>query len=184
MAARPVGELNWLDSTSPEVQAELARRHRSAATTVASLLVASILLAVVAFLARPYFIENPNQPLDTAVTVATLALGLGVIIWRRTKFTPLRLQDIVGLAGVSGLLQALQKTTIQMALIASCITAIGFIATLMTGNDFYTYRSSAIAVILLLYSYPLKSSWFGAVKRFTQQPIPDANLEAPPPPPV
>lgn len=173
-----------MDSISPEVQAELARRHKSAATTVAGLLVASILLSVVAFLARPYFIDKPNPPLNTAVTIATLILGLGVIVWRRTKFTPLRLQDIVGLAGVSGLLQTLEKTVIQMALIASAITAVGFIATLVTGNDFYTYRSSAVAVILLLYTYPLKSAWLHAVRRFTEQPIPDSNLEAPPPPAV
>ena len=172
------------DSISPEVQAELARRHRSAATTVAGLLVATILLSVVAFLARPYFIEKPNPPLDIAVRIAILVIGLGAVVWRRTKFAPLRLQDIVGLAGVSGLLQTIEKTTIQISLFAAAITAIGFVSTLVTGNDWYTYWSSAIAVILLLYCYPLKSSWISAVQRYTQRPIPESNLEAPPPPPV
>ena len=172
------------DLISPELQAELARRHKSAATTVAGLLVASILLSVIAFLARPYLIEKPNSPLNAAINVGTLILGLGVIVWRRTKFTPARLQDIVGLAGVSGLLQTLEKTVIQMALIASAITAFGFITTLVTGYDFYTYRSSAIAVVLLIYSYPMKGSWINAIRRFTQNPLPDSNLEVPPPPPV
>ena len=103
--------LNRLDPTSPDVQAELARRHKSAATTVIGLLVASILLSVVAFLARPYLIEKPNPPLDIAMRIAVLAIGLGAVAWRRTKMTPMRLQDIVGLTGVSGLLQALEKTT-------------------------------------------------------------------------
>jgi len=40
-----------LDPTSPEAQAELTRRHKSAATTVVGLLVATVLLSVVAFLA-------------------------------------------------------------------------------------------------------------------------------------
>jgi hypothetical protein len=164
-----------LDSTSPEVQAELARRHKSAATTVIGLLVATILLSVVAFLARPYFIEKPNPPLDIGVRIAILMIGLGAIVWRRTKFAPLRLQDIVGLAGVSGLLQTLEKTTIQVALFAVTITAIGFVSTLMTGNDWYTYWASAIAVILLLYGYPLKGSWILTVKRFTQPPAEPAE---------
>jgi hypothetical protein len=159
-----------LDSTSPEVQAELARRHKSAATTVLGLLVASILLSIVAFLARPYFVQKPNPPLDIAVRIVILMIGLGAIVWRRTKFAPMRLTDIVGLGGVTGLLQTLEKTTIQVALFGVTITAIGFISTLVTGNDWYTYWASAIAVIILLYGYPLKGSWILAVRRFTQPP--------------
>lgn len=82
----------------------------------------------------------------------------------------MRLQDIVGLAGVSGLLQTLEKTTIQIALFAAAVTVIGFVSTLMTGNEWYTYWASAISVILLIYCFPLKSSWILAVRRFTQPP--------------
>jgi hypothetical protein len=82
----------------------------------------------------------------------------------------MRLQDIAGLAGASGLLQTLEKTTIQVALFAVTITAIGFISTLLTGNDWYTYWASAIAVILLLYGYPMKGAWNVTVHRFTQPP--------------
>ena len=71
----------------------------------------------------------------------------------------MRLQDIVGLAGVSGLLQALEKTTIQIACFAAAISLIGFISTFVTGNDGYTYWSSAVSVILLIWCYPLKSIW-------------------------
>lgn len=78
----------------------------------------------------------------------------------------MRLQDIVGVAGVKGLIQTLEKTTIQIALFAVAITAIGFIATLITGNEWYTYWASAIAVIVFIYCYPLKSSWMAAVRRF------------------
>lgn len=161
-----------MDPTSPEVKAELARRHKSAATTVVGLLVATILLSIVAFLARPYFIHKPNPPLDIAVRIAILVIGLGAVVWRRTKFAPARLQDIVGVAGVKGLLETLEKTTIQIALFAVAITAIGFIATLVTGNEWYTYWASAIAIILFIYCYPMKSSWILAIQRFTRQPNP------------
>jgi len=158
-----------LDPTSPEAQAELARRHKAAATTVLGLLVATILLSVLAFLAKPYFTEKPNVVLDMAVRIVILVLGLGAVVWRRTKFQTMRLQDITGLAGVSGLLKTLEKTTIQLALLGAGIATIGFIATLMTGNERYTYWAGAIAVIVFVYCYPTKQSWLKALYRFTEQ---------------
>jgi FtsH-binding integral membrane protein len=158
-----------LDSTSPEAQAELARRHKAAATTVLGLLVATVLLSVLAFLAKPYFTERPNVVLDMAVRIVILILGLGAVVWRRTKFQTMRLQDIAGLAGVSGLLKALEKTTIQLALLGAAIASIGFVATLMTGNERYTYWAGAIAVIVFVYCYPTRQSWLRALYRFTEQ---------------
>lgn len=167
-----------MDPTAPEVEAELARRHKSAATTVVGLFVASILLSVVAFLARPYLIEKPNPPLDAAMRVAIFAIGLGAVAWRRTKLSSMRLRDIVGLAGLSGLLQVLEKTTVQIALFAATITLIGFISTFIAGNDGYTYWSSAVSIILLVWGYPLKSTWRGAVLRFTQPPTEEETEES------
>ena len=158
-----------MDSTSPEAQAELARRHKAAATTVLGLLVATVLLSVLAFLAKPYFTERPNVVLDMAVRIVILILGLGAVVWRRTKFQTMRLQDIAGLAGVSGLLKALEKTTIQLALLGAAIASIGFVATLMTGNERYTYWAGAIAVIVFVYCYPTRQSWLRALYRFTEQ---------------
>jgi hypothetical protein len=158
-----------LDPTSPEAQAELARRHKSAATTVLGLLVATVLLSVVAFLSDAYLIEKPNPPLDIAVRIVILIFGLGAVVWRRTKFQPMRLQDIAGVAGVTGLIKTLEKTTIQIALIGAAIAAIGFIATLLTGNERYSYWSGAIAVVVFIYSYPTKSSWLRALYRFTEK---------------
>ncbi|HET6979120.1 MAG TPA: hypothetical protein VFI24_22490 [Pyrinomonadaceae bacterium] len=161
-----------MDPTSPEAQAELTRRHKAAATTVIGLLVATILLSVVAFLGRPYFTERPNPSLDIAVRIVILVLGLGAVVWRRTKFQPMRLQDIVGLAGVTGLLKTLEKTTLQISLIGAAIAATGFVSTLMTGNERYSYWSGAIAVIVFIYCYPTKSSWLRALYRFTEKPVP------------
>jgi hypothetical protein len=158
-----------LDPTSPEAQAELARRHKAAATTVLGLLVATVLLSVLAFLGRPYFTESPNPPLDIAVRILILVLGLGAVVWRRTKFQPMRLQDIAGLAGVTGLLRTLEKTTLQIALLGAAIAAIGFVSTLVTGNERYSYWSGAISIIVFIYCYPTKSSWLRALYRFTEK---------------
>jgi peptidoglycan/LPS O-acetylase OafA/YrhL len=157
-----------LDPTSPEAQAELARKHKSAATTVVGLLVAVLLLTIVAFASRPYLIEKPpNLPLDWATRIVVLFFGLGAIAWRRSRFSPMRLQDIAGVAGVTGLIKTLEKTTIQLALMAVAIAVIGFTVTLIQGNELYTYWSCAIAVVVLIYSYPTKSSWLKTVYYFT-----------------
>jgi hypothetical protein len=148
----------------------LARRHKSAATTVIGLLVATLLLSVIAFLGRPYFREQDDPVLNIGVRIAVLMLGLGAIVWRRTKFQTMRLQDITGLQGLSGLLRTLEKTTVQIALIATAITVTGFVATLVSGNDTYTYLASAIAVVVLVYCYPTKSSWRRALDRFSKPP--------------
>ena len=63
----------------------------------------------------------------------------------------MRLQDIAGVAGVTGLIKTLEKTTLQLALFAAAIALIGFIVTLIQGNELYTYWSCAIAVVVLIY---------------------------------
>ena len=157
-----------MEPTSPEAQAELARRHKAAATTVIGLLVATLLLSVVAFLGRPYFREQPNIVLEMGVKILILIMGLGAIAWRRTKFQTMRLQDIAGLAGVTGLLKTLEKTTLQLAVLGAAIASIGFITTLVIGDETYTYLAGAIAVLIFLSSYPTKSSWLRALYRFTE----------------
>jgi hypothetical protein len=79
----------------------------------------------------------------------------------------MRLQDIVGLAGLSGLLRTLERTTLQLALTAAAIAVLGFVTTLITGNDLYTYWTGAVAIVVFVYCYPTKSSWMRAVRRFS-----------------
>jgi membrane protein YdbS with pleckstrin-like domain len=142
-----------------DIQAELTRRHRAAATTIAGLIIAAVLLSIVAFLGKSYFKQQSNALLETALMLAILFIGLGSIVWRRTKFAVMRLQDIGALQGPLGLLITLEKTTIQLAFFGATIAALGFIATLITGNEGHTYRGTAISLVVLLYSYPTKTSW-------------------------
>lgn len=168
-----------MDPTSPDVQRELTRRHKAAATTVLGLIVATILLSIVAYLGKPYFAELESRPIDYAFLILVLILGLGAVALRRTKFNPARLQDIAGLGGASGLIRSLEKTTLQIAILAAGIAAIGFVATLMTGQEFYTYRSTAVAILVLAYCYPTKSSWKRAVERYTNPNEPPLPPEFP-----
>lgn len=168
-----------MDPISPDAQDELTRRHKAASTTVLGLIVATILLCVVAYLGQPYFSELESRPIDWGFLIVVLMLGLGAVAWRRTKFAPARLQDIAGLSGVSGLIRTFEKTTLQLAILAAAIAIVGFVATLMTGQETYTYRASAVAILVLAYSYPTKSSWIRAVERYTAKPEEPATPEPP-----
>jgi len=157
-----------LDPSPANIQSELVRRHKAAATTVLGLAIADILLSLLAFLIRNQLNPQDNKPLDMGVRITILILGLGSIAWRRTKFHGMRLQDIGALQGPTGLLKTLERTTLQLAVLAAAISAIGFVATLIIGNEYLTYTAAGISIVVLLYSYPTKSSWIRTVDRFSE----------------
>lgn len=148
------------------VEKELRRRHKAASTTVIGLLIATVLLCVIAYLSRRFLAPQNNPSLDIGVRIVIMIFGLGSIVLRRTRFATMRLQDIGGLGGPSALLKTLEKTTLQVALIAASLSILGFVATLLTANDFYTYGAGLIAVVILLYCYPTKTSWIRTIQRF------------------
>jgi Na+-translocating ferredoxin:NAD+ oxidoreductase RnfD subunit len=153
--------------STPSAQSELVQRHKATAGTVKALLIAVVLLCVLAFVSRKFLTEHTNPSLHMAVLISILGLGLGAIAFRRTRFAPMRLQDIAGLRGTSGLLITLQRTTLQIALIGAASAVVGFAATLFTGDDSYTYRAGLVAVAVLLYCYPARRSWERVVQRFS-----------------
>jgi anaerobic C4-dicarboxylate transporter len=149
------------------VESELKRRHKATATTVLALLIGVVLLSVLAYVSERFLIQQNNPSLDIAVRITILIFGLGAIALRRTKFATLRLQDIAALKGPSGLLITLQRTTLQVAFLGATISLVGFVATLITGNDFYSYGAGLVAFAVLLYCYPVRTSWERAVIRFS-----------------
>jgi hypothetical protein len=155
--------------TEPPISAdsELDHRHKSTRTTVLGLLVGVLLLCVLAYVSKRFLTAKSYPELEMAVLVSILILGLGAIAFRRTRFSAMRLQDIAALKGPGGLLITLQRTTLQVALIGTATALTGFAATLLTGEPSYTYRGGVIAVAVLLYCYPSRSSWQRALQRFS-----------------
>lgn len=152
-------------------ESELETRHKATARTVQALLVGVVLLCVLAFVSKKFLTEQSYPSLHMAVLITILGLGLGAIAFRRTRFATMRLQDIAGLRGTSGLLITLQRTTYQIAIMGAAAALVGFAATLATGDDTYTYRAGLVAVAVLLYCYPVRGAWQRAVQRFS----PDQN---------
>jgi hypothetical protein len=145
---------------------ELDRRHKATRTTVLALLVGVVLLCVLAYVSKRFLIPKNNPSLDIAVRITILIFGLGAVALRRTKFAAMRLQDIGALKGASGLLITLQRTTLQVAALGTVIALVGFVATLLTANDFYSYGASLVAVAVLLYCYPTRTSWQRSMLRY------------------
>jgi hypothetical protein len=165
-------------STSTESTAsELETRHRAAARTVQGLLIGVVLLCVLAFVSKKFLTEQAHPSLHMAVLIIILGLGLGAIAFRRTRFAAMRLQDIAGLRGPTGLLITLQRTTLEIALMGVAAAVVGFLATLATGDDTYTYRAGLVAVAVLLYCYPIRKAWQRAVERYSpDQNDPDSTV--------
>ncbi|MDT4895815.1 MAG: hypothetical protein QOH25_892 [Acidobacteriota bacterium] len=154
--------------TSESIQAELARRHRTAAMVVGALLGLTIALVAIAFVSSES-LHRPGDPsLAMALWIAILIFGLGSFVLRRTRFQAARLQDIAALRGMSGLLRALQGTTIQIAFIGGAIALMGFMVMIMTGNKYDMLRAGGVAVIVLLYAYPQRAAWQRLVKAIEQ----------------
>ena len=149
------------------VHSELVRRHKATATTVLALLVGVVLLCVLAFVTKKFLPQQNNPSLDIAVRISILIFGLGAVALRRTKFVTMRLQDVASLKGPIGLLITLQRTTLQVAFLGATISVMGFVATLLTGNDFYTYGAGLVALAVLLYCYPVRTSWERALQQFS-----------------
>ena len=158
-----------MTETSPSIQEELARRHRTAAIVVAAFLVLTIALMGIAFFASQS-LHRPGDPsLAMALWIAILIFGLGSFVLRRTRLQGMRLRDIAALRGFSGLLATLQGTTIQIAFIGGAIALMGFVVMIMTGNKYDMLRAGGVAIIVLLYSYPQRGAWERVVGAIEQE---------------
>lgn len=140
-------------------QPELRQRHRTTVLIVRVLLALTVGLSLAAFLVRNRFQQQDNPALETGLKVAIFLFGVGSIVLRRTRFATMSLQNITALEGVPGLLATLQKTTIQVALLGGTVAVFGFIATILTGNAFYTYGAGVVALFVLLNCYPTLIAW-------------------------
>jgi len=149
---------------SESTQSELRRRHRATVIVVAAFFVLTVILIAIAFLAINKIARPGDPKLPMSLWIAILMFGFGAFALRRTRFAATRLEDIAALRGISGLLQTLQGTTIQVACLAGAISLMGFVIAVYTGNEFDMLRAGGVAIIVLIYSYPFRSAWERVVR--------------------
>jgi hypothetical protein len=157
-----------MTQTAESIQAELARRHRTAAMVVGALLGLTVALIAIAFTSAES-LHRPGDPsLAMALWIAILIFGLGSFVLRRTRLQAMRLQDIAALRGMSGLLASLQGTAMQIAFIGGAIALMGFMVMIMTGNKYDMLRAGGVAIIVLISAYPQRAAWQRLVRSIEQ----------------
>ena len=153
-----------MTQSNGNIYEELARRQRMTAMIVIGVLVLTLALLAVAFTSAESLYRGGDPKFAFALQLAMLFFGLGAVALRRTKFSAMRLQDIAGVRGLSGLLTTLQQTTVQVAFIGAAIALMGFISMMITGNAMDMLRAGVIAIAVLLYCYPRRNAWQSVVQ--------------------
>ena len=149
------------------IQNELVRRHRTATMIVAGFLVLDMALIVIAIFMADRIFRPGDRSLIMALWITILVSGLGAFVIRRTRFAPMRLQDVTALRGASGLLKTLQATTIQLACLGGAIALMGFVITILRGDWTDMVRAGGVSAIVLCYCFPFRSAWERVVRQMT-----------------
>ena len=157
--------------TADTAQDELARRHTAAVRVISAVFMLTLVLVALALAFTPRLSFRLYDPVTArSLLFVILFIALGSIVFRRTKFSAMRLRDIGALRGASGLLETLQRTTVYVALAGGVISVLGFAFTAMTGDRTNVFYPAIIAVAVLAYSYPRRAAWRGVLDAFAEPP--------------
>ena len=148
---------------SYNAQDELARRHGAAVRVVSAVFTLTLALAALALVLTPRLSRFSNPVGAPTLLFVILFIALGSIVFRRTKFSAMRLRDIAALRGASGLLETLQRTTVYVALAGGVIALLGFAFTVMSGDRTNAVYPAVIAAAVLAYCYPRRAAWRGVL---------------------
>jgi hypothetical protein len=167
-----------MSQTSPSTNEELVRRHRAAAMVVGAMLGLTVALVATALVAGDALYRPADRSLPMALIITILISALGSFVLRRTRFQDARLLDIAALRGISGVLETLQKTTVQVAFIGGAIALMGFIVAIIAPENGKIHMLSAggVAAIVLLSAYPRRGAWQRLVKAIEESGV-GANPE-------
>src|SRR5437016_12985587 len=110
---------------------ELRRRHRSAATVVVAFLILDVVLLAIAYFAGASLYRTGDPSIIMGLWIAIRVFGRGAFVLRRTKFAALRLKYITAIRETSALMITLKATHIQVTSIASAITLMAFMVSIL-----------------------------------------------------
>jgi hypothetical protein len=158
-----------VEQTVESTQSELARRHGAAVRVVLGVFVFTLVLVALALAGVGVGSLNFNPTLAGVLRITVVFLGIGSLVFRRTRFSAMRLRDIAALRGASGLLETLQITTVCVALIGGVVALLGFAISMMTGDGKDMVYFGVIAAAVLLYAYPRRDAWQSVVAAAAQE---------------
>lgn len=156
-----------MTTESQTVQNELSQRHRTALMFVVGFMILDVVLLAIAFFTAERLTHLGDPSIIMALWIGILICGLGAFVLRRTKFATMRLKDVAALRGTTGLLKALQQTTIQVALLGGAVGIMGFGWAMLTRDWTNMLRAAGVSVVVLVYCFPFRSAWERAVASLT-----------------
>jgi len=157
-----------LGQSSPAaLDSRVAAAHRRASIIVLAI-AGSILLYIAAGLyivgARPS--RGLSQERLYGFYFAAVFLAFGSIALRRTQMRRLRLEVIVGLRGLDGLLRHFFQMTLIAAALAEIIGILALIVAIMGGDQNDVVRLGVVALVVELFTYPRRRAWQQAIDYF------------------
>ncbi len=166
-------------ASEANINDELDRRYRATMKVVVGVVLAIFALVITAFiLSGKVTVIQSSADLSFALWIVMVVSAIGVVVYRRAKFSALRLQAVANTRGANGLIASLHHTTVNIALICLGIAALGFTLTLLSGDialwketgDFSPLwgagivRGAVIALVLLIGYCPRRAAWRQAVE--------------------
>ncbi len=154
------------------VDAELERRYSATVRVLFGVLFAVIALVAFAFIfSDSVTVVSPIPNLIFPLWIVMVVSAIGVVVYRRAKFSAIRLQAVADTRGTSGLIASLQHTTVNITLICLGIAGIGFTITMLTGDlspvwGASVVRGAVIALLLLVGCFPRRGAWRQTVAAF------------------
>lgn len=153
---------------------ELRRRHRAASLVVWGGVALTLALMGVALTGALAGTLGPDPLAARSLLLVVVFLGVGAVVLRRTRLSAMRLSDIAGLRGPSGLLHSLEKTTVYVALIGYAVAVLGFVGSMLTPQPdearSFMLRLGVIALAVFVYAYPRRSAWRRRVESSQKTP--------------
>ncbi len=131
---------------------------------VVGFFILDVVLLAIAYFTAERLTRLGDPSLTLALWIGILLCGLGAFVLRRTRFATMRLKDIAALRGARGLIQTLQQTTIQVALLGGAVGVMGFGWSMLTRDWTNMLRAAGVSVVVLVYCFPFRSTWERAAR--------------------
>jgi len=157
-----------MEVISAETLAELEKRYRTAAIIVSAQIVFTITLTVAVWLFAPMAASSITQQTLMTLWAAIIFLAVGAFVLRRMFFRWNRLKDIAVLKGVAGLIKTLQANAVLLGFLATLLTIVGCVITILSGETFEAIRAEIVALIVFVINFPRKTVWEKVVEKMQE----------------
>src|SRR5262245_9520545 len=148
---------------SVEHQRAISERYK-----VASIIVFSFCVTVVAFIVIARFIEPPDivpgrESLHRIVPPVVIVLAMAAVVLRRVWMSAM-VMGVAARTGVNAVLNRLVQMTVVCAALSEIVAVVGLMFYMMTGVYRYSLILNLVSLMLLLYTaFPRRGEWERAV---------------------